>query len=134
MNTKMILTLLLGMFVIIGYSQEDRPQMEPDKYKNLTPEEKATKRTEKMTKHLDLSQEQADRIKAINLAHATEMDKIHQEMEALKEKAKAQREKTKSEIESVLNDDQKAKMQEEMKKHREEREEKRRERCCQEDK
>lgn len=129
MRTIAILTVIIGLSITNTYAQEIS---EEGARKEMTPEQRADKRTSMMTEKLGLTAEQEDEIKAINREHAMEMEKIHEEMKALKESAKKEREKTKSEIESVLDDEQKSTFEEEVKKHKEERRKKRKERCCHE--
>lgn len=127
---------ILSMFMLtfsMGFGQEVEEKKELKReYPQLTAEEKADQHTAKMTKMLDLSEGQQQKIRAINLAHIKEMDAIKEEMKKLKKKAKEQREKTRTEIDAVLDDEQKAKFNEQIEKKREERKRKRKERCCQE--
>lgn len=122
--------VMMASLTNVVYSQErnltEEQQEKKAEWENLTPEEKAAKKTEQMTAELDLSEDQASKIEAINLAFIIEMEKIKEERKALKEKAKAQREKTKKEIDEVLTTSQKekmdAKMEERKKKHHEKKE------------
>ncbi|UKN03108.1 hypothetical protein K6119_06225 [Paracrocinitomix mangrovi] len=116
----------------VGFSQDGKGLTEEERKKemnDLTPEEKAEKRTQKLTTELSLTDEQAVKIKAINLAHIKEMDKIHEEMKALRKKAKEEREKTKNEIEDVLTDEQKEKFEAKIEEHKKKREEHKKEKC-----
>jgi len=109
MKNIMILTILTVFVAIPGFSQEDNPEHpKKENMKKLTPEEKAKKRTEKMTEVLGLNDDQASKIEAINLEHAVEMDEIKLEHKALKERAKKQRETTETNIKSVLTTEQQA--------------------------
>jgi len=119
----MILTLLIGFASVQGFSQEDRSEKPKKEMKKLTPEEKAKKRTEKMTEVLGLDEDQASKIESINLAHAIEMDKIKLEHKALKEKAKKQRELTESNIKKVLTTEQQVVFDEKRKERKEKHEE-----------
>jgi Spy/CpxP family protein refolding chaperone len=123
MKKVLILTLLMGLVSMSGFTQEGLSEKPKKKTEKLTPEEKAKKRTDKMTEMLGLNDEQAGKIEAINLEHAIEMDKIKQEHKALKEKAKKQRELTHSNIKNVLTPEQQAtfekKREERRKKHEE---------------
>lgn len=134
MKTARLLAIFMLMFGISAMAQEEPGPDFRDKKEQrdkLSPEEKADKRTDKMTEVLGLSEEQSVEIKKINLEHIKEMDKIKKEIKALKKQAKEARDKTRKDIESVLDADQIEKMKEEEDKHRKKREEKRRERCCQ---
>ena len=129
--------ILIGAIVLMmaggnAFSQEgdnvaDRNDRKEER-KNLSPEEKASKKTQKMTEKLGLDANQATQIEAINLSFILEMDKIKEEQKALKIRAKEQMEKKKEEIDAVLNDDQKekwAELREERKKeHKENKENK----------
>lgn len=136
MKTLSILTLIIGLSATCVFAQEDptvnRGEHLKKERKDLTPEEIADKRTAKMTELLGLTADQQEKIRAINLEHAREMQKLHEEMKALKTKMKEEREKAKSEVDTVLTDEQKVKLEEEHQKRKAEHEQKRKERCCQE--
>ena len=111
--------ILIGAFVLMiaggnAFSQEgdnvDDRKERKEEWKNLSPEEKASKKTQKMTEKLDLDANQATQIEAINLSFILEMDKIKEEKKALKIRAKEQMEKKNEEIDAVLNDEQKEKL------------------------
>jgi protein CpxP len=121
---KQIVVIVMLGFLGIAFAQ-DGPEMHRDKKEKLSPEEKANKRTEKMTKVLDLSVDQQEKIKKINLDHASAMESIREEGKKLKEKAKKQKESTKESIEAILT----AEQLELMKQKEEERRQKREERC-----
>ncbi len=125
--------ILIGLFAmifagsnVIAQEENDRKDHQERKaeWENLSPEEKAAKKTEHMTKDLDLTAEQSVKIEAINLAHILEMDKIKAERKALKEKAKAQKEKTKGEIDEVLTPEQREKLEAKKEERQKKREEK----------
>jgi len=108
-------TIGLGVIIALGSITfaQDRPvkqhkHIKGDK-KNKSPEERAKQRTDRMTKQLDLSEAQAEKIYVINLELATELKKIRAEIEKTKGKAKAKRVAMKSEIEKILTDEQKEK-------------------------
>jgi periplasmic protein CpxP/Spy len=87
-------------------------------FEKLSPEERAKKRTEKMTEALSLDENQQKQIYAINLAHMTDMEKLRAEQKALHEKIKAEREATRNEIKAVLNDEQDAKFDQMVEEHK----------------
>lgn len=91
--------ILIGLFTIglTGFAQGHPGHGE---HKKLSPEERAEKKTAKMTETLNLSPDQAAKIKTINLAHFEEMDRLKAEM-------KANRENLKTETDAVLTDEQK---------------------------
>lgn len=82
----------------------------------MTPEEKAEKRTARMTEHLGLSEPQATAIKAIHLKYIAEMDALRQQqIEDREEKMallKDLREQEKAEIMAQLNEEQATTLQE----------------------
>ena len=99
---------LMIAFISPSFAQDHTNEPKTEK-PVLTPTERAQKRTDKMTKQLGLSDDQAKKIYDINLKHATEMESIRAEQEKLRKKAKAQREQSKKEIGDVLTEAQKAK-------------------------
>lgn len=76
-----------------------------------TPEERATRSTEQLTKKLNLSADQQTKVKAILLDQATAMVKVREEgkgdREGMMAKMKASNEESDTKINAVLNDDQK---------------------------
>jgi periplasmic protein CpxP/Spy len=127
MRNIIVLVVFLGSFNSNGFSQEKTNEDPTGKeFVNLSPDEKADKRTEKMTEMLDLSDDQATEVKAINLSHAKKMDRIRIEIKILKDQAKLEREKTRTDIDSVLNEDQRQKMKDQVDKRREERKKRKR--------
>jgi Spy/CpxP family protein refolding chaperone len=96
--------LMLGLIVVIGlgnasYSEDGPPPHKREKGTNVTPEERAAKRTERMKTELSLSEQQTKEVGALNLKHA-------QEMEALRAEAKQKRTAHKAAIKAVLTDEQ----------------------------
>lgn len=107
-------TIGIGLMIALispATAQEGKPANAKKEHKDLTPEERAQKRTDKMTKELELSEEQAKQVYAINLNDAKEMEAIRIEKEKLKKRAKAQREKSRTEMDNVLTAEQKVKME-----------------------
>ncbi len=119
MKKTLITTIGIGLMLMvstISFAQDTKTEpTKKEAHQKLTPEEKATKRTEKMTKHLELSEDQAQKIHTINLDYANKMEAHKKEMQKIKAKIKSEREKAKSEIDKILTDEQKVKL-EEMKK------------------
>ena len=130
MKKVLMITALIGAFSFTSIAQEDKTEKK-EKREQLSPEEKADKRTDKLSEILGLDSEQEDKIKAINLDHIMKMEEIKEEHKALKERAKEQRESTRNSIEGVLSPEQNEKLIEKQEEHKKKREEKRRERCCQ---
>jgi periplasmic protein CpxP/Spy len=116
----MILGLALaGSHGLMAQETVDARKVEKEgEFEQLTPEERAKKRTEKMTEALGLDASQQTQIYAINLAHMTEMEKLRAEQKALHEKIKAEREATRNEIKVVLNDEQDAKFDQMVEEHK----------------
>lgn len=76
-----------------------------------TPEERAQRTTEQLTKHLNLTEDQKVKVKAIYLEQATNMMKVREESkgdrDAMMAKMKTVGEETDKKVEALLNDDQK---------------------------
>ncbi len=94
-------------------------------YKNMTAEEIARKKTDKMKTELELTADQEKKVYEMNLAYAKEMKAIQAEKEALREKAKKSRENHKKNLGTVLTPEQKKKMEENEQKKKEEMKKKR---------
>ena len=113
---KLMTTIGIGLMIaLISPSMAQngtKGEQKKEERKNLTPEEKAQKHTDKMTVELGLTKEQAKEVYEINLKHINTMEPIREEMKKLKEKAKAERKKTKVEMDKVLTDGQKIKAKE----------------------
>ncbi|MEZ4922089.1 MAG: DUF4890 domain-containing protein [Crocinitomicaceae bacterium] len=119
-----VLVLMIGT-ITVGFAQGGPGGPDREKFKDMSPEERAEKRTEKMAEMLDLTADQKEKILKLNLEHAKEMESIKAEGEKLKEKAKNERDSNKKAVESILTDEQKKILEEKEK----EREEKRKEHC-----
>jgi hypothetical protein len=103
--------LMLGLIVVIGlrnasYSEDGPPPHKREKGTNVTPEERAAKRTERMKTELSLSEQQTKEVGALNLKHAQEIDVLQKQMEALRAEAKQKRTAHKVAIKTVLTDGQ----------------------------
>lgn len=111
---KLMTTIGVGLMIamISPAVAQDKTDQHKKEGKNMTVEERAQKRTDKMTEKLGLSDDQAKDVYKINLEHA-------KKMEDLRQQKKAQHEKTKAELDKVLTDEQKKKA-EELRKKREE--------------
>jgi protein CpxP len=107
----MICGLLLGVITFAQAQDGGGRKMQ-------TPEERATKRTEQLTKKLNLTADQQTKVKAIFLDQATAMSKLREENKGDRDgamaKMKAAGEDTDAKLGAVLTDDQK-KTYEEMK-------------------
>ncbi len=116
--------MLLSAFIMsatISFGQEDQEE------NNMTPEERATKRTEKMKAELSLTEAQTTEIYSINLAHIKEMDKLREEQKVLREKMKAEKEATRTKIKAILTAEQNVIFDQKAEEHKKKQEEKRKE-------
>lgn len=104
MKKLMIVAALAGMSVAVQAQ---------DKEGRKTPEERAQLRTERLTKELELSPEQATQVQAINLKYADKMDELRKEREAergaMRSDAQAMGDAHDTEMKAVLTADQYAK-------------------------
>lgn len=128
-SVKLILAAV-GLFMIpqFGMTQDETVpvKQKPEKkeeLQKLTPEERAQKKTDRLTEELGLSEDQSTKVYDIMVDHCKTMDELHAEMKALKMRMKAEREKTDEAIEAVLTPEQletfRAKKEEMKKKHKE---------------
>src|SRR5688572_7790136 len=99
---KNYIKLILTGFMLTASVLSNAQDNDKDKSENLTAEERAEKRTEKMKSELGLTEVQYKEIYQINLAHILQMDKYRDEQRALKEKVKAERDATRTKIKGVL--------------------------------
>lgn len=104
MKQWMIGAVVLTMMTL-GVAAQDQRKMP-------SPEERATRMTERMASELKLSEEQKQKVLAINLEHAkkrtAEMEKQRAEMESRKAEMKAQEDK----ISEVLTEEQRKQWEE----------------------
>lgn len=101
---KLAVLALVTLFSMSAFAQEKTKK---------TPEERATKLTEKMTKKLDLTAEQAAKVKQINLDAATKKQTLKAankgKRKEIREQVKAIETDRSTQINLVLTDDQKVK-------------------------
>jgi hypothetical protein len=128
MKKTAILAIAAMFGAFSGFAQGERKTNEKKKTE-LSAEQKADKRTQKMTEVLTLDEKQAERIGDINLVHAQNMDKLHVEIKALKAKAKEERDATKMNIEKELTSEQKEIMHQKEEERKSKRVEKKKD-CC----
>ncbi len=120
--------LLMSAFALAGMAGAQHEEMDARKAK-LSPEEQATRLTEKMTKQLDLTPEQVAQIKPQNLAFAQQQAASREQIRVLREQQKAEMEAHRKNIHAILTPEQQKKadkMMEKRKHKRKERMEKRR--------
>lgn len=103
---KIILTL--GLMASIGLSAmaQQRGGERP------SPEQRATKMTEKMAEELSLTADQKKQVLEINLAQAKKMDQERQDQMKANEARKAEMKKQDEQIKAVLTEEQLAKWEE----------------------
>ena len=119
---KRMTTIGIGLIIALtspSFTQDFIKGDHKEKAKDLTPEERAQNRTDKMITELGLSKEQAKKVYEINLSYAKSMVPIHDEMKKLKEQAKNLRKKTKLDIDKVLTKEQKEKPKSKKLEHKE---------------
>ncbi len=122
---KLITTIGLG--IVIALSSITFAQDGPKKHKKLTTEErqnmpveeKAKHKTDRMTKQLELSKEQAKQVYDINLEFEKENKTIKADVKEMKKKSKANRTERRTEIEKILTAEQRVKAKEMEVKHQE---------------
>lgn len=111
---KVALMIALLGFAVVGNSVfgQDVPPSKKEKKPELSIEEKADKRTEKMTKELGLSEEQAKKVKALNMEHIQKMEETRAKMEAAKKEAHQNREEHEAALKTILTPEQAARLDE----------------------
>lgn len=123
MTTKIFLTaiLLIGITIISSnlFSQQNKKQ-------NKTPEEMATKMTNRLKEKLSLNDEQYKQVYNIALSHAQERISNKEKLQSMdkasrKELMKQNHEGFKKQLEEILTPDQLIKMKEMKSKHKHER-------------
>ena len=97
------LLLIIAAFCFLNLSAE--AQQERKTRERMTPEKVAERLTERMTKELDLSEEQKKEVYALHLESAS---KRAEEMKAQREKMRANRIAQQEKFEAILNPEQKA--------------------------
>lgn len=106
---KFKVSIFLTAFALVAFSMVANAQRGTQK---STPAQKADKQTAVLTEKLSLSQDQAEKIKAINLKYAEQHKSLREQSKAEKEKdrsaMKKLHEQQRTEINAVLNKDQQA--------------------------
>lgn len=106
----MVIALSSTTFAQDRQDKENRPTKEEKK--NMSVEERAKHKTDRMTKQLELSEDQAKQVYDINLDFEKENKALKAEAKKIKEKSKAKRLARKTEIEKILTPEQQAKVDE----------------------
>ena len=112
---KTILTfsmLVLMASYSTSFAQDGKVESKKEQRANLSPEEVAKKKTDHMTKSLDLDKTQEKAMYDINLKHAREQAKLKAEKESLKAKYTEEKKTYQSNVDKILTEEQKAKMAE----------------------
>jgi protein CpxP len=133
MKKLLIITALFAGLLTTGYAQDSTqrkrpaghgPQGQRSAQQMKTPEERAKMSTDALEKKLNLSQEQKDRVYALNLERAQKMEKLHKsEMDQRKSMMEKRREimvESEKKMNKILNEEQQKTM-EEMKQNAKER-------------
>jgi periplasmic protein CpxP/Spy len=107
MKTNIKMIFLMAALCLSGQilAQDERPAGN-ETHENLTAEERATKRTERMKTELSLTTDQEKEIYTINLEHILQMDQLRAEQKALREKMHAEKEANRTKIKAVLTPEQ----------------------------
>lgn len=105
MKKGVIIMGMCGLFLMTSavFAQDQGKNV---KCAEMTSAQKSEKYMERMTKELNLTPSQAEKIQAINAKHMSENAKTREEMMALREKMKLERAATKVEIRAVLTAEQ----------------------------
>lgn len=109
MKKVALVVVIIGLMAggMTSFAQDaSTPPPKGEKHQDLTPQQKAEKKTKKMTEDLGLSATQAKTIGDLNKKQAEEMEAIHAKMKALKDEAKAKRDAYDKEVDKVLTADQ----------------------------
>lgn len=112
---KLILTTMVALFSFAAAESSFAQKANPNKGGNkeqraeMTPEERATKATERMTKRYALDANQGSQIKAANLAFTTEMQAIKAKGKDGKADVLPARDRHRAAIKAVLNAEQNVK-------------------------
>ena len=125
-TVTIVLALLLSS---VSFTQKEGGKHRDDK---LSVTEKAQKRTQRMNDLLDLSEDQKEKVYAVNLKHAQEMEQFKKEKDELRNRMKAAHDSAKMEFDQILSKEQQSilnEKKEEMKKKKKEKRD-----CCKESK
>ncbi len=124
MKTVISITIIsaigyFGQIQSFAQEHEGQPIENPaeGRLEKLSPEERASKRTERIAAELGMTEIQKQKVGELMLAHEQRMSVLHEENKALREKMKMQRETLKGEMDQILTTEQKAKRDELKAKH-----------------
>lgn len=126
---KYILILALVAIAPLSFGQEHLEHPKKERVE-MTAEQKAQKRVDKLAEALDLSDAQKEKIYKIELDNIKKAEKTRAEMIALKKAAKKQRMEGRTRVEAELTQEQKDKLAEIKAKRKEEHKAKCEDKCC----
>jgi protein CpxP len=112
-HMKKVLIICGLLFSVIAFANaQDAPEKKQGGRGGMgTPEERAQRTTDQLTKQLNLNEDQKAKVKTIYLEQAASMTKVREESkgdrEAMMAKMKTANEETDKKVEALLNDDQK---------------------------
>ncbi len=101
--------LLMTAFAFAGMAGAQHDEEIDARQAKLSPEEQATRLTEKMTKELKLTPEQVAQVKAQNLAFTQQQAAHREQMQALREQQKTQMDAHRKNIHALLTPEQQKK-------------------------
>lgn len=113
---KTIQRLAVIGFAVLGFTQMNA-QKGMKEFSEKDIQEMKERRLEKMTKHLELSDNQISQIKNIEAKYADEEKALHEEMKAKHEANKSKHEAMKEEMNAILTPEQREKFENRQKKH-----------------
>lgn len=93
--------MIVALSTLVGVAHAQR---EPRK--DISPEEKAQKVSEKMKKELNLTEDQFVKVKAENLAFFNKQKATHEKMESARNELKSNLEDHKTTMKGILNEEQ----------------------------
>jgi len=108
---KKLLIICGLLFSVITFAQAQQDQGKDGRRGMGTPEERAKRNTEMLTKKLNLTEDQQTKVSAIYLAQATAMKKLRDDAsgdrDAMRAAMKKSNEESDVKVTALLNDDQK---------------------------
>jgi len=112
---KLITTIGLGVIMAltsVTFAQDQPQKVKKEDRKNMSTEERAKHKTDKMTKLLKLSEVQTKQVYDVNLKFENEVKAIRTEAKKIKEAVKVKRLAKRTEIEKILTPEQLEKVKE----------------------
>jgi Spy/CpxP family protein refolding chaperone len=106
---KIVLVVALAGFMVAGnysFGQDNPEPPRKEKCTKLSPEERAEKRTERIVSELELTEDQAAKVNALNLDEAKKMEEIKEKKMALKAEAKGIHAEHEVQLETILTPEQ----------------------------